>query len=396
MQPLDDLTVVEVGQVVSGPFAGMQFADLGATVYKIERPDTGDSQRHTTPGSHSIGDFELLNRGKRSIELDLSQEQGQGVFLELLADADVLIENLSPGAFDRLGIPLESLAADHEDLVCASIKGFGHGPYADRLGMDHPIEVESGMTYMTGLEDRPLRVGFSIVDISAAMFLFQGILAILRRRPLPADERVFTVGMFEAAAMLMGQPMAYASIVGEPPGPLNEGIFKWAVYDYFETGDGRQVFIGLVSEAQWERFAEAFDLADLLEDPDLQDEDGRVQARDRIHSRIRAVIGSMSQDDVVDRLDSIRVPYAPLQTPADLLDDEHLVAGEKLMTWQDDDAEMRLPIPPMEGPFFEYRTRGRRSPGLGEHTDTTLGELGYSDDEIETLREMGVIGDGPD
>lgn len=394
MKPLDDVAVVEVGQVVSVPFAGMLFADMGAEVLKVERPGVGDSQRHTTPGSHSIGDFELLNRGKRSIELDLSTDEGQAILQALLEEADVLLENLSPGAFDRLGIPLDALAAENESLVCGSLKGFGRGPYEERLGMDHPIEVESGMTYMTGLAGRPLRVGFSVVDISAAMFLVQGVLALLRRLPSAAEERVFTVGMFETAAALMGQSMAYASAVGEPPEPLNEGIFKWAVYDYFDTADGKKVFVGLVSDAQWERFADAFDMADLLEDPGLQDEDGRVEQRDRIQQRVRDAIGSLPSDEVVERLRSIRVPYAPFQTPADLLDDEHLVAGGKLVSWDAGDGEMRLPVPPMEGPFFEYRTRNVRPPALGEHTETSLRELGYSPEEIAAFRDEGVIGSG--
>lgn len=392
MKPLDDVTVVEVGQVVSVPFAGMLFADMGADVLKVERPGVGDSQRHTTPGSHSIGDFEFLNRGKRSLELDLDTDEGRAILQTLLEETDVLLENLSPGAFDRLGIPLDALAAEHESLVCGSLKGFGRGPYEDRLGMDHPIEVETGMTYMTGLSGRPLRVGFSVVDICAAMFLVQGVLALLRRRPSAPDRRVFTVGMFETAATLMGQAMAYASLVGEAPEPLNEGIFKWAVYDYFDTADGGTVFIGLVSDAQWERFTDAFDMADLLDDPELQDEDGRVEQRDRLQRRVRAAIGSLPIDEVLERLRSIRVPYAPYQTPADLLDDEHLLAGDKLVSWNADDDEMRLPLPPMEGPFFGYRTRDVRPPELGEDTEETLRELGFSPEEIATFREAGVIG----
>jgi crotonobetainyl-CoA:carnitine CoA-transferase CaiB-like acyl-CoA transferase len=392
MKPLDDITVVEVGQVVSVPFAGMLLSDMGAEGVKVERPGTGDSQRHTTPGSHSIGDFELLNRGKKSIELNLGSEEGQEIFHELLEDADVLIENLSPGAFDRLGIPLDELAAEYESLICGSLKGFGEGPYEERLGMDHPIEVESGMTYMTGLNEHPLRVGFSVVDISTAMYMIQGVLALLRRIPSEAEKRVFTVGMFETAAMLMGQPMAYASFMGESPEPLNEGIFKWAVYDYFGTGDGEKVFIGLVSDAQWERFAEALGMEDLLDDPDLQDESGRVENRDRIHDRINEELGSRSQDEVLDQLRSIRVPYAPFQKPGDLLNDEHLLAGGKQVSWTQGDTEVRLPIPPMEGPFFQYKKEGVRSPSLGEHTNSVLEDLGYSKAEIEDLRDASAIG----
>lgn len=391
MTPLDDVTVVEVGQVVSAPFAGMLFADMGADVIKIERPGTGDSQRHTTPGSHSLGDFELLNRGKRSVELDLGSDDGLAVFDETLDDADVLLENLSPGAFERLGRPLEDLATVHDDLVVASVKGFGPGPYERRLGMDHPIEVESGMTYMTGLADRPLRVGFSVVDICTAMCSVLGVLTMLRRRPLPAPERVCTVGMFETAALLMGQSMAYASIQGESPAPLNESIFKWAVYDYFETADGERVFIGLVSDAQWERFDDAFDL-ELLSEPGMETESGRVDERELVQRRVSDAIGSRGLSDVIETLDDIRVPYAPLQTPADLLTDEHLASGEKLVSWDDDGRRMTLPNPPMEGSFFEYSRRTDGSPSLGEHTETHLSELGYSDEEIRDLVENGVVG----
>lgn len=390
MKPLNDLTVVEVGQVVSTPFAGMLLSDMGAEVIKVERPGTGDSQRHVTPGSHSVGDFELLNRGKHSVELDIASEDGQEVLHELLGDADLLLENLSPGAFDRLGLPFEALVAEYDDLVVGSLKGFGEGPYENRLGMDHPIEVESGITYMTGLDDQPLRVGFSVVDITTAMFLVMGALSVLRRRPLDPDDRVFTVGMFETAAMLMGQPMAYACIEGDAPEPLNESIFKWAVYDYFETADEETVFVGLVSDAQWERFAEAFDLTDLLEEPELQDESGRVEQRPRIQRRVSEAIGSYTAEQALEKFDSINVPYAKFQTPAALLDDEHL--QDKQVTWEQDGHEMRLPLPPMEGSFFEYRTDDVRAPSLGSDTATILARHGYSDEEIAALEEVGVLG----
>lgn len=393
MKPLDNLTVVEVGQVVSAPFSGMLFADMGADVLKIERPETGDSQRHTTPGSHSVGDFEFLNRNKRSIELNLGSESGQQIFDDLLAEADILIENLSPGAFDRLGLPFEQLVERHDGLIIGSIKGFGAGPYEDRLGMDHPIEVESGITYMTGLSDQPLRVGFSVVDISSATYLVVGALSMVQRLPLPPDQRHFTVGMFESAALLMGQPMAYATIEGEAPVPLNEGIFKWAVYDYFDTADGEKVFVGLVSDAQWERFAMEFGLEDLLQDPDLQDESARVEQRPRIQERVGAALADLPRAEVLNRLDEIRVPYAPFQTPADLLEDDHLSAGDKYVTWEGDDGEIRLPIPPMEGSFFEYETDDAAAPRLGADTAATLRDLGYSWSEIEQLQEKGVIGD---
>lgn len=390
MKPLDDITVIEVGQVVSVPFAGMLLADMGADVIKIERPGTGDSQRHVTPGSHSIGDFELLNRSKKSLELDLTTEDGQQVFHDLLTDADLLIENLSPGAFDRLGLPFEALATEYDDLVIGSLKGFGEGPYEDRLGMDHPIEVESGMTYMTGLEDRPLRVGFSVVDITSAMYLVQGALAVLRRRPLDPEDRIYTVGMFETASLLMGQPMSYACVEGEAPEPLNESIFKWAVYDYFDTADDETVFVGLVSDAQWQRFAEAFGLTDLLEDPELQDESSRVEQRSRIQRRVSEAISSHTAEEALEKCDSIDVPYARLQTPAALLDDEHL--RDKQVTWEQDGTEMRLPLPPMEGGFFQYRIESVRAPDLGEDTVDVLAAFGYSEEEIATLSERGVVG----
>jgi len=392
MNPLDDITVIEVGQVVSVPFAGMLLADMGAEVIKIERLGTGDSQRHVTPGSHSIGDFELLNRGKKSLELDLTAEDGQQVFHDLLSDADLLIENLSPGAFDRLGLPFEGLAAECGNLIIGSLKGFGEGPYEDRLGMDHPIEVESGMTYMTGLEDRPLRVGFSVVDITSAMYLVQGALAMFRRRPLDPEDRIYTVGMFETASLLMGQPMSYTCVEGEAPEPLNESIFKWAVYDYFDTADDETVFVGLVSDAQWERFAKAFGLGDLLEAPELQDESSRVEQRPRIQRRVSEAIGSYTALEALEKFDSIDVPYAQLQTPAALLDNEHL--RNKQVTWEQNGTEMRLPLPPMEGEFFQYRTEDVCAPDLGGDTVDVLAAFGYSEEEIAILSDQGVVGIG--
>lgn len=398
MKPLSDLTVVEVGQVVSAPFAGMLFADMGADVTKVERPEVGDSQRHVTPGSHSVGDFEFLNRGKRSVELDLSSEGGREVFDRLLDGADVLVENLSPGAFDRLGMPLRSLAEDNEGLVVTSIKGFGSGPYEHRMGVDHPVEAESGMTYMTGLEGRPLRVGFSIVDVVSATYLTMGTLAIRRRLPLPAEQRLCTVGMFETAALLMGQSVAYAGVEGEAPPPLNENIFKWAVYDYFETADDETIFFGLMSDEQWERFAAEFGIEDVLDDPELQDESGRVEHRDRLQDVVREVVASHPRDEMLERLEEIRVPYAPLQTPADLLDDPHLTSGGKMtaVSRGDGNGEMSLPLPPMEGAFFDYDTGGVSSPALGEHTRECLAEAGYSGEEIERLLDEGVVAETSD
>jgi crotonobetainyl-CoA:carnitine CoA-transferase CaiB-like acyl-CoA transferase len=322
----------------------------------------------------------------------MSQQEGKKIFRELVSTADVLIENLSPGAFDRLGLPLDELAAENDDLIIGSIKAFGSGPYEDRLGMDHPIESETGMSYMTGLEGRPLRVGFSVVDIISGTYQAFAAMTLMGQLPLSPDERVYSIGMFETASFMMSQAFAYAAIEQQTPPPLNLN-FKRTVYDYFDTGDDKKVFLGLVSEAQWERFTEAFDMTDILDDPDLQDKEGRIKQRDYIHDRISKAFSEYTQDEIVEILRELRLPYGPWQTPYDLLDDEHLNSRNKLLHLAEDDGDIPLPHPPMEGAFFDYQSENVEVPGLGEHTEESLTALGYSKDEIATLREDGVIGD---
>lgn len=386
---MNDLTVVEVGQVVSAPLAGMMFSDMGAEVIKIERVGTGDPMRHPTPGSHSVGNFEALNRGKKSVELNLKSSEGKQIFRSILSDADVLIENLSPGAFDRLGLPLPELVMEEKNLIVGGIKGYGNGPYENRLGMDHPIEVESGITYMTGLEGRPLRVGFSVVDFFSAMQLVLGAMTIYANLPLDPEQRMFRVGMFETASLLMIQTIATVQVENEKPTPLNESRFRWAVYDYFATKDDEQVFLGLTSDEQWERFCAEFDL-DLLDDPELQTEQGRVAHRESIQETVSTIISTHTQDEITEKFDKIRVTYAPFQTPKDLLSDPHL--GEKFLNVQGDSEDYRFPGLPNEGAFFTY-VEQPNVPRLGEHTREYLEEAGYTPDDIQGLRENGVIGD---
>lgn len=387
-----ELRIVEVGKIASAPFAGKLFVDMGAEVIKIEQPGVGDPKREPTHGAIGMGTFPLCNYGKKSVELNLKHSDGKRVFKELLETTDVLIENLSPGSFSRLGLSLEQLVEENPRLVATSIKAFGKGPKEDRLGTDFPIEVESGMAYMNGLEGKPMRAGFSVLDLTAAIFSVYGMLQILPQRPLPPQERFFTTGLYETAILLLGQSLSYASQMNEPPSPLNTGDSSWTVYDFYETSDRESVFVGLVSDQQYIRFVEELDMEDLLGPDLISDKKTRIENQEEIQQIVAEVIASYPSEEVLEKLKAARVLYAPVYTPLDALNDPQL--KEKLITYSDEkrgDA-IKVPAPPMDGGFFNF-SRDVKLPELGEHTTHYLSEVGYTPEEIRRLRDLGVIGE---
>lgn len=389
--PLDGIRVIEFSHMVMGPSAGLLLADLGADVVKIE-PVDGDKTR-TLKGS-GAGYFAMYNRNKRSIRIDLKSERGAAIAKRLVASADILIENFRPGAMDKLGFDYESLAAENPRLIYCSNRGFLKGPYEHRTALDEVAQMMGGLAYMTGPPGRPLRAGASVIDVTGGMFAALGALAALEERHRTGRGRLVKSSLYESTVFLVGQHMAQFAVTGTPAAPMPARISAWAIYDVFETGDDERVFVGVVSDSQWVTFCEDFGFDDLLADEALRANNNRVAARDRIIPEVRARFKTMTQADLMAKLETSGLPFAPIARPEDLFDDAHLnAAGGLLDIDLPDGTHARLPALPLEFDGDRFGVR-RNPPGSGEHTASVLREAGYSDADIESLLDDAVVSVG--
>src|SRR3954469_861564 len=276
MLPLEGVRVVEFAHMVMGPSCGLVLADLGAEVIKIEPPKGDNTRRLEHAGS---GFFPVFNRNKKSLAIDLRHPEGKKLVLKLLGTADVLTENFRPGALDKLGFSYAALSEENPGLIYCSLKGFLHGPYEHRLALDEVTQMMGGLAYMTGLPDRPLRAGSSVVDILGGTFAAVGILAALRERESTGRGKQVTSSLFESTAYLVAQHMAQYELTGEAPPPMSVKRPAWGVYDIFETADGGRLFVGVVTDTQWEVFCREFALEDLKADARLKTNGMRVKER---------------------------------------------------------------------------------------------------------------------
>ncbi len=387
--PLAGIRVVELSHMVMGPSIGLILADLGADVIKVEPPGGDKTRRLRGSGA---GYFTMYNRNKRSICVDVKSEAGLGIVRALVDRADVLVENFRSGTMDRLGLSWDALSASNERLVYCSARGFLSGPYAHRTALDEVAQMMGGLAYMTGPPGRPLRAGASVIDVTGGMFGVIAVLAALQERERTGRGQRVTSALYETTAFLVGQHMAQLAVTGEPARPMPVRISAWAIYDIFDAADGEQVFVAVVSDGQWRKFCEAFGLDDLGSDPALAENSERVAQRDRILPRVREILGAMPHDALMQRLESVGLPYAPVARPEDLFDDRHLNESGGLLpvTVPGGDAT-RLPALPVE--MDGARPQQRRDvPGPGDHTDEVLGELGYDAERIAALRGDGVAG----
>ncbi|MET0247604.1 MAG: CoA transferase [Sphingomonas sp.] len=367
--PLAGLTVVEFTHMVMGPAAGAILASLGAEVVRIE-PIGGDHTRNLL-GSGS-GYFPMYNRHKQSICLDLKSEDGIATARALVEDADILIENFRPGALDRLGLGYDALAQVNPRLVYCSLKGFLPGPYENRTALDEVAQMMGGLAYMTGPPGRPLRAGSSVIDVTGGMFGVIAILAAVEERHRTGNGQKVQSSLFETTAYLVGQHMAQFAVTGKAAAPMPARVSAWAIYDVFETRDD-PVFIGVVTDALWQKFCTLFGLDDLWADEGLRRNNDRVLARDRILPQIRTLIATFTRDEVIARLEGSGLPFAPIGRPEDMFDDPHLAAGGLEQVTLPDGRETRLPALPIE-------MAGRR---LGRAA--TLPEPGADDEVIRSM-----------
>jgi crotonobetainyl-CoA:carnitine CoA-transferase CaiB-like acyl-CoA transferase len=390
--PLSGLRVLEFSHMVMGPACGLVLADLGAEVVRIEPVPDGDKTR-TLPGS-GAGFFPYFNRNKKSLAIDLKDPEAKDLVLRLCDTADVVFDNFGPGTIDRLGFGWEALSARNPRLIHCSLKGFLSGPYEKRTALDEVVQMMGGLAYMTGPPGQPLRAGASVIDIVGGMFGAIAILAAVEERHRTGKGQQVKSALFESCAFLVGQHIAQYAVTGQPARPMPVRLAAWAVYDVFDTADGGQVFVGIVTDNQWRRFCEAVDRPDWRDDPDLATNRDRVANRARFLPDLQALFGAMTADALSGLCESIGLPFAPIARPEDLLDDPHLAATGGLLEMPlPGGGTARLPTLPIE--------LGGRRPGVrlpprpaGADGAALLGELGLDEAAIRALAARGAVRPG--
>ena len=386
--PLDGIRVIEFAHMVMGPSCGLVLADLGAEVIKVE-PLEGDNTRRLEAAG--AGFFPIFNRNKKSLAVDLKSDDGRALVLRLLDGADVLTENFRPGALEKMGFGYAALAQRNPRLIYCSLKGFLDGPYQDRAALDEVMQMMAGLAYMTGLPDRPLRAGSSVVDILGGTFGAVGVLAALRERDSTGRGKRVTSALFENTAYLVAQHMAQFELTGEAPPPMSVKRPAWGVYDIFETGDADRLFVGVVTDTQWVVFCKAFDEPELAADPRLRTNGDRVKQRAWLIPRLGETLKRYTRAELAARLEDIGLPFAPIAKPWDLLSDPHLNASGGLMTTRLPDGKVAhipaLPIA-LDGARLPKRAD---PPKVGEHTRALLAAAGLSDADIDALFARRVV-----
>lgn len=387
--PLANIRVVEFSHMVMGPSTGLVLADLGAEVIKVE-PIGGDRTRKLL-GS-GAGYFPMYNRNKQSIAIDLKSPEGIAAARRLVEQADVLIENFRPGALAKLGLGPDDFATSNPGLIYYSAKGFLTGPYENRGALDEVAQMMGGLAYMTGPSGRPLRAGASVIDVTGGMFGVIGILAALEQRHRTGKGAVVRSSLYETTAFLVGQHIAQLAVTGNAARPMPERISAWAIYDVFETArPEEQVFIGVVSDGQWQAFTKTFGLTDLAADEALAENNARVLARDTLLPRVRELAKGFTREELLAKLEESGVAFAPIARPQDLLEDVHLNANGALVDLTlTDGRSVRLPALPVEidgtlpGVRHDLRAPGEDSEGI-------LAGWGFGAGEIDALLASGAI-----
>jgi crotonobetainyl-CoA:carnitine CoA-transferase CaiB-like acyl-CoA transferase len=381
MRPLEGITVVSVEQAVAAPFATRQLADLGARVIKVERPGTGDFARHYDQTVNGLAShFVWINRSKESVALDLKDERDREVMDRLVATADVFVQNLAPGAAERLGLGSESLRARHPELVHCGISGYGDGgPYTEKKAYDLLVQCEGGLVSVTGTPDDPVKVGISVADIAAGMYAYTGILTALLRRERTGEGATLEVSMLEALAEWMGFPLYYALYGGAAPARSGASHAAIAPYGPFRCGDGRQVFLGIQNEREWAVFCERV-LGDpgLTDDPRFATNSLRVAHREDLADAVHAAFAGTASEEVVRRLDAAAIANARLRDVRELGDHPQLLARDRWTEIDSPAGPLRALLPPAT--LVGDRPTMGPIPEVGEHTDQVLAELGVDRD----------------
>jgi len=393
-RPLDGITVVSLEHAIAAPFCTRQLADLGARVIKIERPGTGDFARAYDERVNGLAShFVWTNRSKESLTLNVKQQEAGDVLDKLLATADVLVQNLAPGAAARMGLSFETLHKRFPRLIVCDISGYGEGgPYEQKKAYDLLIQSEGGFLSVTGGpgENDMAKAGCSIADIAAGMYAYTGVLSALLLRDKTGEGSRIDVSMLESLVEWMNYPLYYAYDGAAPP--PRAGAAHATIYPYgpFPTGDGGTVMLGLQNEREWQQFCDKVLLQpDLASNPSFNANARRSENRSELRAIIVETFARMSADEVITRLDVAAIANAHVNDMAGVWAHPQLAARDR---WREVDSpagKMPALLPPGRNAAFEPRMDA--VPGLGEHTDSLLGELGYGADDIQRLHQQGAV-----
>ncbi len=392
IKPLDGVTVVSLEHAIAAPFCTRQLADLGARVIKVERPEVGDFARaYDTRVRGEASHFVWTNRSKESITLDLKQPEAVDVLMQLLADADVLVQNLAPGASARMGLSFEALRARYPKLIVCDISGYGaDGPYRDKKAYDLLIQSEAGFLSITGTPETPSKSGNSIADIAAGMYAYTNILSALILRGRRGEGSHIDISMLEALGEWMGFPMYYA-FEGQTP-PARSGASHAAIYPYgpFQAGDGSAIVLGLQNEREWKLFCETvMQDAALATDPRFDSNAHRHENRTELKAIIDACFAKLTTAEVCERLDQAPIANARMNDMEGLWAHPQLAARQRWQTVGSPAGDIPALLPPGKNSAFTYRMDP--IPQLGEHTEAILKSLGHSAEAIANLRAKKAI-----
>lgn len=386
---LDGVRVLDLTRLLPGPYATQLLADAGADVIKIEDTGAGDYARHMPPVTDQ-GDgavFDSVNRGKRSVAIDLKSEAGQEAFYELVADADVVIESFRPGVTERLGVDYETLTDYRKDLVYCSLSGYGqNGPYADRAGHDLNYIGLAGLLDMNRADsdERPRMPGYQIADMAGGLLATFSICSALLSRELGNTGGEYLDVSLTDAVLSFSQSLAYDAFEGEPPRPGGTGLtggYPW--YNVYEAKDGRYVTLGALEPQFWSAFCEAVDRPDLI-DKHMTDDPAE---REALREELDAVFARKTRDEWVEAMADVDASVGGVYTPSEAVEHPQFEARGYLERPEDGTPRVGFPVCGSEIP----EPPGTDAPGHGEHTAELLREAGLEEAELEDLREKGAI-----
>lgn len=391
-RPLEGITVISCEQAVAAPFAARQLADLGARVIKIERPGVGDFARgYDTTVQGMSSHFVWINRSKESLTLDLKSPEAAGIMDELLDSADVFLQNLAPGAAERLGLGADRLRERNPRLIHASVSGYGaDGPYTPMKAYDALVQAEAGLFSVTGTEEHPAKTGISTADIAAGMYAFSSILTALYDRERTGEGATLQISLFDSLVEWMGFPLYFTRYGGTRPVRAGTSHSAIAPYGTFTCGDGTEIVLAIQNEREWQRFCTVA-LRDpaIATDPRFDSAPQRFAHREELEDVITAQLSDLTGEECQSLLLEAQVAHARQRDMTEVAQHPQLLARDR---WQPVDTpagSIDMLLPPVTHSDVDYRMDP--IPAVGQHTDALLAELGRTPEQIARLRESGAV-----